>query len=552
MAGLMASAQARAAAAESVQESAIGALYGMRSIYQAKYAPADWKKAQIGYDLETQFQKSLSALQANPALSVAESRSVFSDFIYAMKDYHVSIKFLSTEAAKLPFTVRGAGDRYFIVDIDRAKLPENQFPFSIGDEIVGFGGLKTADAVAALQAQLPTNVPETDRAVAENRLTDREAARGLAVPKGPLVIDVLSPGSPKPASFELIWDYTPERISQRSNFSSLQPISLGGRAAGKTRSSLLNPVMSVDNSDATGAYALGARKAFTPDLGAKIWESADDSAYYAYISKLASGKLIGYARIASWVPKDDAKAGAEFAALIGRFEAVTDALVIDQVNNPGGSIFHLYNIASMLADKPLKTPRHRMSVAPSDVAEAIEIVDRLRGVKNDEDAKKALASEDFGGAEPSYEKAKFLQSYAQFLIDEWNAGKKLTSPYWVGGVDQINPGKVHYSKPILLLINHLDFSGGDFFPAIMQDNHRATVMGSRTAGAGGYVNDVIIPNDLGIRTFRVTESIAERMGGNPIENLGVVPDVTYEFTADDFTDKYAPYAAAIEKALNAL
>ncbi|TBR20006.1 protease-like activity factor CPAF, partial [bacterium] len=109
-----------------------------------------------------------------------------------------------------------------------------------------------------------------------------------------------------------------------------------------------------------------------------------------------------------------------------------------------------------------------------------------------------------------------------------------------------------YTKPILLLINELDFSCGDFFPAILQDNKRATVFGVRTAGAGGAVKATQFPNQFGIAGLAYTWTIALRTNGQPIENLGVTPDVDYKTTEEDLKTGFAGYARAIQAALTNL
>jgi hypothetical protein len=553
------------AQASSLGDDLIGNLYLMKSVYSAEYAPAAWKKSYANYDLETQFHIAVASVEANPNLTLKDSREILKKFIYAMKDYHTSIAFQGTEAASLPLSIKGTNDRFFLVYIDRTKLPLASFPFQVGDEVVTFEGKTIAQAIADVQAQIPPVVPSTDKALAENYLTFRTVARGFTVPQGPVTLGVKPQGSTTVVNEQLVWDYTPESIHPRGALSSStdQPskkdifsLSEDGLSSDSAKGfKVFSPVMNADVVDAAPAgnpYGLGSRKTFTPDLGLKIWESADTDLFYAYVYKNAENKLVGYIRIPSYEADDFVKAVAEFSRDITLFESTTDALVIDQVNNPGGSVFYLYALASMLTTQPLYTPQHRMAITQADVADALTSIQTLQAVKTDDDAKKLFTVADGNGYPISYEFAQFALNNARFIVNEWNAGRKLTNPYYIAGVDQINPAASHYSKPILLLTNHLDFSGGDFFPTIMQDNKRVTILGSRTAGAGGYVNDVVVPNNVGVAKFRCTESIAERINQNPIENLGVTPDVAYDLTARDYAQNYVDYVAAIQAQVSSL
>ena len=135
--------------------------------------------------------------------------------------------------------------------------------------------------------------------------------------------------------------------------------------------------------------------------------------------------------------------------------------------------------------------------------------------------------------------SRFFLDFCNFIVDEWNAGHQLTDPYFLYNINHINPHpSARYTKPILVLINSLDISCGDFFPAILQDNKRAPLFGTRTAGAGGYVRPASYPNRFGVDLFRYTGSIAERVDKNPIENLGVTPDIFYSLSEEDLQGNY--------------
>ncbi len=544
-----------------LKESMMRDLDTIRGVFQVQYAPTSWKSQFSGWSVDAEIDKAKDQIKNTANITVKDFQKILTQFFLSMKDYHVSISYFSTEAASLPLTIKGAEGRYFLAYIDRTKLTEAAFPFAIGDEVIAFDNKPVADEIAKLLKVVGHNVSETDNELAMLNLTKRSASRGYDVPQGPVNLSIKSKAMNKIYTYQLMWTYTPEKIS---------PLGLGtiktvaqtvlreGRST--TNTSVRSKVLAALNAQMLSPYAeenpeaaakenpfnLGSRKSFIPRLGSKIWESQADDIFDAYIFKNEKNQLIGYLRIPSYTPDDADDAIAELKKIVARFELNTEGMVIDQVNNPGGSVFYLYALAGLLSDQALRTPQHRMTINQSQVFNAATTLPELEKVTNDDEAKKALG-ESLSGYETSYQVAQFLIRYFRFLTNEWNAGRTITEPSYIAGVDQINPNLIRYTKPILLITNPLDFSGGDFFPAIMQDNKRVTVFGARTAGAGGYVLSVNYPNQFGIQGFRLTGSIAERLSMNPIENLGVTPDkgFDYSLTASDYENNFADYVKAI-------
>ena len=500
-----------------------------------------------------------------------------------MRDYHVSISFHSTENSKLPFQVGGAEGRYYLTNVDREKLPLEAFPFKMGDEVVAFNGQPTADAVKAIAAKMAGNTAETDMRMAELFLTNRRRARGdNDIPKGNAEVVIRSKG--KFYKVTMPWAYTPELLAQDvplRNADLLEPEGLGPAAAGPVSggfihaigeafSAAVHPLVNLFSDIRAEAsdnpFMIGARKSFVPRLGEVLWRSKEDSHFDAYIFKAKDGRKMGYIRIAAYDGANDEVR--EFAKIMAKFQVETEGLVIDQVSNPGGSVFYLYALASHLTDKPLVAPRHRLIVGEAEAHQSAELLLKImRDSKKSPEArekeeaaakKKKKVKEDeapnAGGYPITGKFMALMIRSAQFILKSFNAGQRFTGLIHISGVADIDPApkaEERYTKPILLLTNALDFSGGDFFPAIMQDNKRATILGVRTAGAGGIVKSYSV-DQFGIDRLSATSSLAERPNGQPIENLGVTPEIPYEITAKDLRTGFAEYRWKILKALNGI
>lgn len=536
---------------------ALSSLDFLESLFSTNYAPIEWKREFYGWDISQEVAAAKQRVNGLENISSKDFQREILQILRGSKDYHVRASIYSTEKASLPFQVKGSNGKYFIVSIKEKCLSRKFYHIKEGDELIQFDGRPVDEVISELmQDEISGSNEATDRAIAEMLLTARSGASGVTVPRGPVTIAVRSAEDGEIFSYQLIWDYNPEQIESHYQPFLWDSIKSSGKKSLPERIlapyTMLSPLYSGGEESALSGknpHRLASKKSFIPPLGRIIWKTEDGNPFYAYLFFAPNSKLYGYVRIPHYM--GDSSQIEAFKKIISEFEWMTDGLVIDQINNPGGFVFYMYALASVLTDQPLHTLRHRIAITHEEVAEAVKKISLLEQVEDDADACTVLGDFLEEGYPVNYQLAQFQLEFYRFIISEWKEKRFLTNPYFLYGVDQINPDpEVRYTKPILLLINSLDISCGDFFPAIMQDNERAVTLGSTTAGAGGCVRRFQFPNRFGIDTISITQSIAaERTNSQLIENSGVTPDVPYELTEEDLHDNYSGYVSKILETL---
>lgn len=534
----------------------LGDLDFIKNILKVQYTPIEWKASYSGWNVDLEANKAKAEIAKKDRISIKDYQQILKKFLNTTNDYHVTVKFYSTESASLPIRIKGAEGRYFITQVDRSRLSPIIYPVREGDELISFNGIPIADAMRQFkEAEVGGTNEFAAQALAEVFFTNRSGVEGHLVPKGPALLVIKSQQTGNLHTYQIMWHHQPEKIA--SPFKNQLPLvsAMGAKNVKDEDDSFQLPLKNhpifkqlmlsthFDRLNAKASDDLGARQSFTPTLGKKIWEADYLSPYYAYLFESPSQHRIGYLRLPHFMDFDDSLE--HFKSIIDFFQSSSEALVIDQVNNPGGSLFYLYALVSMLNEHPVATPRHIISLTQKEIAYAINVLPILESIESDERAQLVLG-EVVEGNQVTFQTAQFFINYLRFIISEWNSGKVVTSPTYLWGVDLIPPHpEVRYTKPILILINSLDFSGGDFFPAIMQDSKRAKLLGTQTAGAGGFVYSVRFPNLFGIESFSYTASLAQRNNNQFIENLGVSPDIPYVLKVDDLQNHYQSYASKI-------
>lgn len=291
-------------------------------------------------------------------------------------------------------------------------------------------------------------------------------------------------------------------------------------------------------------FQIGATETFVPPLGLIAWDFTNLPETFEPLTLFSPriyqvtlgnwiGPKIGYLRVPHYNLDQDAVDA--LGPLISVYENETQALVLDQVNNPGGSMFQMYGILSLLTDKSLSLPKHQFALTDDDAAIAADAI--------------ALADAPDEAVPPEDRPSPEFTAYSRFVLSEIEAGRKReTNPGYLGGVTEILPAKFHYTKKLFALINMHTYSAAEFFAAILQDNKRATLFGEKTAGLGGCARPSNSARQIGmLGTYSWT--IGWRTNGLPIENLGVMPDIPYTYSVDDLRSGAMTYAKTLLKTI---
>lgn len=551
-----------------VREQAATDLGILQHLLEVKYAPKAWKEDLFGWSLLDSTNEARARLDDMEVPTTKYCQRVLANYIAGLNDFHSGMTFFATERAHLPYIAKMSSDgRCFIVDV----LTHNS-EISIGDEVLEFDGLDIKAAIASM-AQGRSPLSPAAQSAALRVLFSRSAALGHTVLAGSALLKIRHPNG-LVRYVRVRWRYTPESIGDFSRIVNImkEPKLQMSRHVVvpelRLKHSLFtNPMhpyfwaeMREQNKRiGVSRYNIGSKRGFLPAFGPVIWE-AHLGPYYAYIfsctAKDGTPKNIGFVRISTyaWDELEDRELGNvdspwnNFAEIIKVFCKDTDAVIIDQTNNPGGSLLYLYSLVSMLTDYPLVTPKHRMVLTQDEVSAAVDWRDLLDDVEDDRQAQLVLG-DDMEGYHVDMAAVRHLLSFSDKVLSSWASGNiHLSEPIALLGIEEVQPHPtVRYTKPICILTNEEDFSCGDLFPAIMKDNNRALVVGTTTAGAGGCVFHVDFPNRTGIKSCSLTGSLAVREDGSLIENVGVAPHFEVPMTSLDIqSGRYSDYIERVK------
>lgn len=195
----------------------------IKSTFETRYAPYEWKKTYFGWSLEDEINIARVKILSLESLSVKDYQKILHAFFISTCDYHVHDEYYSTELSILPFSVKSANGKYYITKIEKDLLllmkEKNQYKAKmlpeIGDEVVLFDSAPIEKAIEEIKFhELGNPTSNTAQGLAEEILTTRLGKRAHRVPQGPIKITFKRDKKSFDARIE--WLYIPEKISNRN------------------------------------------------------------------------------------------------------------------------------------------------------------------------------------------------------------------------------------------------------------------------------------------------------------------------------------------------
>jgi len=158
----------------------------LAAMYAKEYAPYEWKRDVIGFDLYrlTPWQQQI---HQSADLDVQEA---FMEYLASLQDTHASVFFPSPFGAVLGFTVDIYDGKVLIDSVDRSLLPSAQYPFGVDRfQVDAFDALDRGEhVVVAVPTGLRLEIPPGYEGQIRAR-SGLAAKHAIGVPNAPGTID---------------------------------------------------------------------------------------------------------------------------------------------------------------------------------------------------------------------------------------------------------------------------------------------------------------------------------------------------------------------------
>lgn len=570
----------------------------LAGLYAKNYAPYEWKRDVIGFDL---YNVKPWLEKVRNSQDDLEFLDLCVRYVAALQDSHDEFYIYSDFVADMRILVDIYDGKVLVEGVDRTALPRRLFPINLGDELVSVDGIPVDDLITQLEPYSANGSgnPITRRRLAADSLTYRiQSYMPLAGRLGDEAVIVIRDANGVESTYTVPW------VKSGTPMLSVGPVpgfDLSGLMRKKTAAARVSlPSRGLDRMERrtsassgrlAGVFSRGSRgimresaataAEYVPDymrpakefqtmqaLNPKTDTAGFDFFYPVFDPPLdfkfrlgfgsadefltgtftAGTYNIGFIRIPSMDPTNPTLALKQFAAEIAYMEANTDGLVIDVMNNGGGSLCYAQSLEQYLFTQPFRGVAYEMRATQTWVNFFSYYLYQAKAANSPQwviDLYSAYLAE------------------VQTALNE-NRGRTGSLPVCGVSFENIQPAvdstgaMASYSKPILVLTDEFTLSSGEAFTMMLQDPGRAKVFGMRTDGGGGN------PGAYDATTYsegmaRVTRTFVTRAlpvltpdypAANHMENVGVYPDILMNYMTRENFDTYGgPFVDAFTGAI---
>jgi len=413
------------------------------SIMKSGYGPLQYKKAELGIDIDllrNEYADKLRASRTN-----REFYYLLVEFVAEFRDSHFGASLPTKHGATLPFSTDLIRGKVLIDSINRAKLDEKRFPFVVGDEIIEINGEPVGLVLDRFQKQVGAGNPLTARRKAAMRLTVRQG-KWVPVPNGSVIFKIRHGSSEIVESVKLNWEVTgapidemlvpaAARISPREFLNDFDPNEFKMLSTREVWAEF-EPARVEDSYRCSGA----TRIAIPTDATMII-----EKPFVAYYHPTPKGN-VGYLRIPHYNPQNEKSGAFEYDVRFAQYEYAisvlernTVGLIIDQDHNCGGSVDFVHQVIGFFMSKAFQPLQFQ-----------------LLGTKE-----QFLLYKNWMESRPPYTAERiYLERVFELVRAAWESGTFMTPKTALDGVPEVRPNAVVYTKPVLILIDEMAGSGG--------------------------------------------------------------------------------------------